>query len=214
MSQPPRNPKIYHITHVANLPSIVNDGFVYSDALMIERGGPSASIGMNAIKAARLTRSVPCHGNYVGDYVPFNYCPRSVMLYLIYRANHPDLTYRGGQGPIVHLEADLRNVIDWARRQECLWALSPQNARAEYTTFHSQPNDFDKIMWEDVANPDFRQSDVRENKQAELLVHGRFPWALVERVGVRSIDILDQTHAAVRDAAHVPKLEIIPEWYF
>jgi hypothetical protein len=69
-------------------------------------------------------------------------------------------------------------------------------------------------MWEDVANPDFRQSDVRENKQAELLVHGRFPWALVERVGVRSIDILDQTHAAIRDAAHVPKLEIIPEWYF
>jgi hypothetical protein len=87
---------------------------------MIERGGPSASIGMNAIKAARLTRPVPCHGNYVGDYVPFNYCPRSVMLYLIYRANHPDLTHRGGQGPIVHLEADLRNVIDWARRQECL----------------------------------------------------------------------------------------------
>ena len=29
------------------------------------------------------------------------------MLYLIWQANHENLTYRGGQGPIVHLEANL-----------------------------------------------------------------------------------------------------------
>ena len=36
------------------------------------------------------------------------------MLYLIHRANHSELDYRGGQDPIVHLEADLREAVDWA----------------------------------------------------------------------------------------------------
>ena len=36
---------------------------------------------------------------------------RSVMLYVIDKANHPNLAWRGGQGPIVHIEADLREVV-------------------------------------------------------------------------------------------------------
>jgi hypothetical protein len=48
------------------------------------------------------------------DCVPFYFCPRSIMLYILYQANDPELTYRGGQGPIVHLEADLRASVAWA----------------------------------------------------------------------------------------------------
>jgi hypothetical protein len=60
---------------------------------------------MSAIKRRRVEElEVSCHpGTKVGDYVPFYFCPRSVMLYVIHRANHPDLSYRGGQEPIVHL---------------------------------------------------------------------------------------------------------------
>ncbi len=49
---------------------------------------------------------VKCHpGTKVGEYVPFYFCPRSVMLYILYMGNHPELGYRGGQAPIVHLSA-------------------------------------------------------------------------------------------------------------
>jgi hypothetical protein len=41
----------------------------------------------------------------VGECVPFYFCPRSVMFYLIHMRSH-ELPYKGGQGPIVHLEAD------------------------------------------------------------------------------------------------------------
>ncbi|MBN2800521.1 MAG: DUF4433 domain-containing protein [Deltaproteobacteria bacterium] len=45
---------------------------------------------------------VPPHpGTSVGAYVPFYVCPRSVMLSLISRANHPKIAYRGGQNPIL-----------------------------------------------------------------------------------------------------------------
>ena len=50
----------------------------------------------------------------VGDCVPFYFCPRSVMLYVISMRNHAELSYQGGQEPIVHLEADLYDVVAWA----------------------------------------------------------------------------------------------------
>jgi len=115
MYDPPAQPKIYHITHVGNLPNIIGKGWLVSDALMAAEGGPSAPIGMAGIKQRRRTLPVHCHRNtYVGDYVPFYFCPRSIMLYIIHKANNPELGYTGGQGPIVHLEADMAATIEWA----------------------------------------------------------------------------------------------------
>ena len=108
MTTPPDRPKLYHITHVDNLRAIVADGALVSDAELIRRGGPAQAIGMSEIKRRRVEElEVGSHpGTKVGDYVPFYFCPRSVMLFVIHRANHPDLTYRGGQECIVHLEAE------------------------------------------------------------------------------------------------------------
>ena len=109
MTSPPPSPCIYHITHVSNLPAIVASGGLLSDRAMRSRGGPTADIGMDTIKLRRMRLPVTCHpGDQVGDYVPFYFCPRSIMLYVIYCKNHPSLTYRGGQEPIVHLEAQRR----------------------------------------------------------------------------------------------------------
>ncbi len=134
MTRPPARPKIYHITHVSNLPSIVADGELLSDAAMAARGGPLQAIGMDSIKRRRIHElEVPCHPDTrVGDYVPFYFCPRSVMLYLIHKGNHPDLRYRGGQEPVVHLEADLLSVVRWAETEGVPWAFSLTNAGSYY----------------------------------------------------------------------------------
>jgi hypothetical protein len=34
------------------------------------------------------------------------------MLYVISRRNHPNVAYRDGQGPVIHLIADLKEVVD------------------------------------------------------------------------------------------------------
>ena len=52
----PTQPRIYHITHVDNLAQIVAEGVLWSDAVMVPRGGPAAPIGMNSIKHDRLTK--------------------------------------------------------------------------------------------------------------------------------------------------------------
>ena len=126
MTTPPAHPKIFYITHVDNLRSIVAAGELLSDASMIVRGAPHAGIGMSTIKQRRLGLPVSCHANdhdHVGDYVPFYFCPRSIMLFVIHCGNHPDLTYRGGQAPIVHMQADLHAVVAWGRQHNRRWGV-------------------------------------------------------------------------------------------
>ena len=216
MTPVPAQPKIYHITHVDNLAAIVREGVLVSDATMLARGGPSVTIGMSEIKKRRIEEiMVSCHpGTMVGDYVPFYFCPRSVMLYLIHRANHPDLNYREGQGPIVHLEADLHEVVEWAERKDRRWAFSLSNAGSYYVEIHDDLGQIDEVNWAAIAETDFRSSDVKEGKQAEFLVHESFPWKLVRRIGVYSADIKARAEANLMHASHRPPVEILRHWYY
>jgi hypothetical protein len=136
------------------------------------------------------------------------------MLFVIDRANHPELTYRGGQGPILHLEADLREVIGWADANARRWAFSLSNAGARYTEFRSRANELDQLDWDAIAARDFRDAQVKEGKQAEFLLYERFPFDLVGRIGVRSAGVHAQAAAALAAAARRPPIELRPEWYY
>jgi len=216
MTTPPARPKLYHITHVDNLSDIVADGGLLSDAAMIARGSPRRAIGMSGIKRRRVEElGVDGHpGTKVGDYVPFYFCSRSVMLFVIHCANHPELTYRDGQGPIVHLEADLRAVVQWAEDSGTRWAFSLSNAGAYYAEFRSRLDELDQLDWPANAATDFRPAEVKERKQAEFLFHGRFPLELVERIGVLSADIQARAATALPGTRRRPAIEVRWEWYF
>jgi hypothetical protein len=182
---------------------------------MIGRAGDGTTIGMGSIKGRRLNLPVPCHhGTHVGDYVPFYFCSRSIMLFVIYCANHPELAYRGGQQPIVHIEADLHRVVRWAEANRRHWAFSLSNAGAVYTTFRSKMDDLDEINWDAVAARDFRPADVKEGKQAEFLIHQSFPWNLVDQVGVYSQVIGQQVVRAMQGVDHRPLVKITRDWYY
>jgi len=61
VSDPPANPKIYHITHVENLASILAAGCFDSDARRIGQDLANTTIGMNKIKERRLALGVDCY---------------------------------------------------------------------------------------------------------------------------------------------------------
>ena len=211
----PENPKIYHIVHWDRLSSIVRDDGLLCDSIMINRRSEGTTIGMTNIKERRLQRQMPCYpGTCIGDYVPFYFCPRSVMLYLIYRANHPELAYKGGQGPIVHLESDLYTVIDWAETDGQQWAFSLSNAAAYYTQFRADRRHLSEVDWAAVAANDWSRSDIKEAKQAEFLVHLYFPWELVSRIGVISQQTGNQVVRAISQASHKPVIEVMRDWYY
>lgn len=211
----PVQPKLYHITHVDNLPSILASHGLWSDATMMARVGPTASIGMGEIKRRRLDLPVRCHpGDRVGDYVPFYFCPRSVMLYVIYRGNLPGMTYHGGQTPILHLEADLRESVTWAESEGHRWAFTLSNAGAYYAEFRNHLCQINEVDWAAVSATDFRDPAIKEGKQAEFLVRDFFAWHLVQRIGVYSPLVYGKVQQVITKAAHRPSVEIRREWYY
>ena len=211
----PPDPKIYHIVHIDRLSSILANGGLSSDAYVRANACGGTTIGMGDLKATRLARVVPSYpGTYVGDYVPFYFCSRSIMLYVIHMANHPGLAYRGGQGPIVHLEADLRRVLDWAEANERPWAFSLGNATAVFTEFRSGRDRLGDLRWDLIPQRNFTDPQIKEAKQSELLVRDFFPWQLFDRVGTHSDTVANQTAQLIAGAAHRPTVQRMRDWYY
>lgn len=211
----PAAPKIYHIVHYDCLASISKDGYLWCNAKTRLRQPVCTAIGMNSIKQRRLNKTLNSHPDlYVGACVPFYFCPRSVMLYMIYKRNHPELAYRGGQGPIVHLEADLGEVATWANRNGRRWAFTLSNAGSNYFEDRCDLAQLGKINWNAVEATDWAEPSVKENKQAEFLVEYSFPWELVSRIGVQSQQVCQQVAAEIQPSLHQPRIEIRLDWYY
>lgn len=219
MPQQPAHPKIYHIVHVDKLASIVGDGRLHCDAVIAQRAQPGTTIGMADIKQRRLGLQINCRpGLLVGQCVPFYLCPRSVMLYLLHCGNHPNLAYRGGQEPIIHLESDLRETVKWAEKMGRQWAFTLSNAGASYFEDRCDLDHLGEINWDAVAANRWSGTgiagSVKEGKQAEFLVEGYFPWDLVDRIGVYNQGGAQQVANMIRNALHRPKVEIKQDWYY
>lgn len=209
----PDNPKIVHIMHVDRLPSVVKEGLLWCDAEVATRSFSGTTIGIGEIKQRRMSRPLTSHpGLKVGECVPFYFWPRSVMLFLIHRANHPALAYRGGQAPIVHLVADLRQTVRWADDSRLRWAFTLSNAGAEYFEDRHSLDDLDDIDWRAVKARDW--SEVKEHKQAEFLVENRFAWQLVSHIGVMTEATRRQVADVLAASDHQPRVDVKRDWYY
>lgn len=212
--QVPLAPKVYHILHVDRLASVMSEGRLWSDAEVLRRGLVGTPIGMSDIKLRRLEElELASHpGLRVGQCVPFYFCPRSVMLFLLHKGNHPNLSYRGGQGPILHLEADLTRVVQWAGSKNLRWAFTLSNAGAYYFEDRCELAQLGEIDWAAVRATDWRH--CQDGKQAEFLVESEFPWELVDRIGVVSQSMYNHVTTALAAVGHRPRLEIRGDWYY
>jgi ssDNA thymidine ADP-ribosyltransferase DarT-like protein len=212
----PQNPKIYHITHVDNIPNIIHYNTLLSDVNFIKYKLNSNIVGLSKIKERRLKKiEVKCHaGTKVGEYVPFYFCPRSIMLYILHKGNHPDLQYKEGQGPIVHLEADFRATVKWADQKSVKWAFSNINAGSYLADFYSDPEKLNKINWKAVEANDFHDMRIKEGKQAEFLLYEFFPWNLIEKIGVSDLNISEKVKKMLEKVDEKPLISVEPFWYY
>ncbi|MBN1804873.1 MAG: DUF4433 domain-containing protein [Sedimentisphaerales bacterium] len=211
-----RKPKIYHITHIDNLDNILRDEVLWSDAKRLEFDMECEIVGMSEIKRRRLgEHEVKCHsGTMVGEYVPFYFCPRSIMLYILHMGNHPDISYRGGQNPILHLQADLEMAIQWANANDIRWAFSDINAGNYVAQFYNDLSQLNNVInWSAVEAADWRAADTQEYKQAEFLIYESFPWELVEKIGVCNHRIKSQVIEKLGSSAS-PEVSVERDWYY
>ncbi|MDH3974573.1 MAG: DUF4433 domain-containing protein [Deltaproteobacteria bacterium] len=199
--------------HADRLPSFIADGSLWCDAEIVRRKPPGTTIGMNGIKQRRLQLYLSSHPNlHVGDCVPFYFCPRSIMLYLIYRGNDSELDYKGGQASIIHLKADLYDSVKWAMQNNKRWAFTLSNAGAYYFEDRCNLEQLNEIDWDSVNAG--KWVECKEGKQAEFLIEYSFPWHLIEHVGVYSQAVYQQVVNVLPVNGHRPKVEVKTDWYY
>ena len=203
------NHAIYHITHADNLEGIVREGRLWCDAQRMARNLGSTNIGYSHIKARRMRHPVTVSaGGALGDYVPFNFCPRSVMLYVVSQGHE---NYREGQHPIVHLVTSIDAIQATGRP----WFFTDRHADLGYANQYDALEKLGEVDW--TVMP-IRQwggdADLKEKRQAEFLVHDWCPWLAVEMIGVMDQEIATRVRAMLARAAHRPRVEVHRDWYY
>lgn len=207
MSVNPNEILIYHITDVANLPGILTAQGLQSDTAM--SGQVHTVIGYAHIKERRMTQiRVPCCSQrFVGEFVPFYFCPRSPMLYVINQGSTGKPP--GCQRSIVHLVSRVSTGIALGRN----WAISDGNAGASYPSFYSDLQaGFASLDWRAIRATDWR--GVTNQKMAEFLVADFFPWQGFETIGCHNSAVAQQVSALLANVAHKPAVSVQSGWYY
>ncbi len=206
------NTKLYHIVHVDPLRSIIRSGEIWCGAQVRRSKLPGTAVGTSSIKERRLTTRLTSHpGLAVGECVPFYFCPRSVMLYVIREANHPELAFRGGQDEILHLEAEMNETVAWAEERRRRWAFTLSNAGSRYFEDRADLACLTEIDWEAVRATNW--SARREGKQAEFLVERSVAWNLIRRIGCTEA-AWRKAAATVENDSHRSEGAARPDWYY
>lgn len=210
MNQPldPRAVGAYHITDIANLGGIVARGGLLSDALM---AGANHNIGYDHIKRRRLTEiQVECCPNapFVGQFVPFYYCPRSVMLYVVNQGNTGKPA--GCQASIVHLVCRVATLANLGRE----WAISNGNAGAYHAVFRKDLQWLNELEWPAIRATSWK--GMTHHKQAEFLVMDFVPWTAVELIGCYDEAAARAVQVALQQAGanHLPEVGVRRGWYY
>lgn len=206
MTFKPHEKLIYHITDITNLPAIMESGLL-SDAVMAARGGHEI-IGYPHIKKRRLEVLTVdcCDSKYVGEFVPFYFCPRSPMLYTINLGNTGKVA--GCQTEIIHLVSSVGSALPEDRR----WAFSDGNAGACHTSFYDDLASMADLDWSAI-NARFWQGKSHE-KQAEFLVEEHFQWNRFFGIGCHNADVAQRVGAILQRSTHRPEVKVKNDWYY
>ena len=200
---------IYHITHIRNLPSIIEDGCLWSDAKIRERDIDTTNIAYSHIKERRMRKAVPvAAGGFLGEYVPFHFCPRTPMLYTINKGNVED--YQGGQSQIVHLVSNVETAANIGKP----WAFTDIHAVLGYAGYYDDWDSRIEIDWEVISSNNWAGGERTEKKHAEFLVHESFPWSGFHTIGVCNTSILEEVKNILEEGCPRPLVQVKSSWYY
>ncbi len=205
---------IYHITHINNLRSIVENEGLLSHTASCRKGIRHTSIAHQNIQDRRAFRKVPCgRGGVLHDYVPFYFAPRSPMLYTISRGNV--VGYDQGQTPVIYLVSSAEAV----EAAELPFVGADGHAVMEYTGFFDDLYFLEYVIDWEIMEATFwadtdEDGDRKRRRQAEFLVHNFFPWRLITEIGVINSQIQTQVREILQNYNYKPPVKVYPNWYY
>lgn len=202
---------IFRITHVRNLPWILEHGLHYANSSV---GDPDfVPIGIPNLIQKRAAWPVPIspHG-CLSDYVPFYFTPWSIMMCNI---------TTGFNGVIKRPNREIAIIVSKVYRladYEIPFVFTNGHARLKETEFFSNTSDLERIDWELLRNKDFQKDPEDPGKlgryQAECLAFRQVPAHAL--LGIVCYDQENATQVAddVERRGLNLSVKVIKGWYF
>jgi hypothetical protein len=212
----PRPTHIFHITNVANLPSILENAGLWCERERQTRCPGAVNIAYQDLKGRRSNTPVNVgQRGYLCDYVPFYFASRSPMLFAI--AKGLVKGYAGGQANVIYLVSTCERVSELGLP----FVFTDGHAVMDRLT--NQFDDLDRLSeidwplmrsryWHDTDE----DGDRKRRRQAEFLIRDFCPWTLIRWIGVRDRERGRLVQEAMADAvaSHRPSVVTKPGWYY
>lgn len=195
--------RIYHLTHIRNLPGILADRAILAGAT------PTVDISPAPVRSERADASVGgVEDKSVNAYVPFFLSPDATLWSALRESlEHPRLSAEAlsfDASDYVFLVSTVRHVVAASRE----FVVADGNAEGIQTRFATTREDAERMLYRLRA-----QSDGDALLEAELLVDGSLPLESVTLIGVQN----DKVRSAVRDilvgSDFTPKVSVYPPWF-
>lgn len=195
--------RIYHVTHVSNLPAIL------AARALIAGATPTLDVSPDEVRLER--GEIPIAGGpapSLADYVPFFLSP-DAQLWQALRAGdeHPRLSAKARAADtydFVLLVSTVKHIVNAG----AAFVVADRNAEAATTRFAIAREDAERMLHR------LRSDNGGEQLlDAELLVAGQVPLESVTLVGVAN----DRVRQVVRDmlagSDFTPKISVYPPWF-
>ncbi|MEC5184789.1 hypothetical protein RCH12_002259 [Cryobacterium sp. MP_3.1] len=210
--------RIYHLTHIRNLPGILATGRLLADTSADWTDRPVVDISSPENRSAR--RDVRVSGAdslAVADHVPFFLSPNALVWENI-RAQSldprlSDDAHDAAAYDFVILVSTVKKVLDAqvdaaADPTASHFAVTDGDAAFTATRFGATAESADRMLQTLRADLD---SDAI--LKAELLVPGEVPFGLITLIGVANDRVRDAVKPILATLSHKPKVAVYPPWF-
>ena len=199
--------RLYHVTHMRNLASIVSGGELRSDA-----NGASPEVDISAEETRELRRTVVTNlgGRSVASYVPFFLAPDSTMFRAV-RSGEEDTRLAIDRDAVLPADfvifvSSVKAVIDLGA--EASFAVTNGDA-TDATTRFAMTNDSAERMLRGIR----ADKDSLVPYEAEFLVGDSLSLELVTVIGVANDRARTEVKAALRGSSFSPRVSVYPPWF-
>ncbi|WP_445368161.1 DarT ssDNA thymidine ADP-ribosyltransferase family protein [Methylomonas sp. BW4-1] len=182
---------IYHFTHIENLPSLLETGFLANNHPKFPKEN-HLSVAAQGIQYRRAKMEVPCGpGGVVHDYVPLYFGSISPMLLGVINKKNID------QFEMLYFEFPISLIC----REDIVFTDASANTD-QPPNFYSDPADLDRLNWDEINSKKWSSANdtLRHQRMAEVLVHSNLPLQDATRVVVWNEHIKKQVSQLVQKA--------------
>lgn len=202
----------YRITHRENLEHILENGLVNKSHVNANRS--FISIGnLEIIDVRSLTIvNLEDYGN-IGDYVPFYFTPKSIMLLNIITGYYAPKVPKRDKGEIIVIRCLIEKLANQPK-----WFFTNGQANDGESKHFNKLNELDQIDWDCINQSNFNKNDGDYDRQrryqAEFLVKDIVPIDCIESICVYDEETKTWVQTLLNAKRKNINLHIIKSYFF